>query len=423
MTISHPRRKGLGGLAGLSGLAGLAALGAPARAATAGSDASGSGPAAPSRHQAQSHPPSLQHNVSPDPDIPAPGRALRFPRDFGAHLGTRIEWWYVTGALRTPANGDIRYGFQITFFRSRTALAEPAQAAASQPPSSRLRARHLLFAHAALTDLQTGKLVHAERIARWNGEDAAGASTAAAGASTTDTAVHIGRWHLRRQGTPEASIYEGAWQDDDAGFGLQMQLRTTQTLLLQGDQGYSRKSPRPGHASAYYSQPQLRAEGTLRLQGRPLRVEGTAWLDHEWSSALLDPEAVGWDWMGLNLDDGSALTVFRLRRADGSVLWAGGSWRARDHAVKAFASNEVQMLPGRTWRSPATDAVYPVEWTIQTPAGRFTLRALADAQELDNRQRTGTVYWEGLSALQDTNGRRVGMGYLEMTGYAGRLLL
>ena len=39
------------------------------------------------------------------------------------------------------------------------------------------------------------------------------------------------------------------------------------------------------------------------------------------------------------------------------------------------------------------------------------------------RGSTGTVYWEGLSELLDAGGRRVGLGYLEMTGYAGALRL
>lgn len=352
---------------------------------------------------------------SPGDDEPREGQALRFPRDFGAHPGTRIEWWYVTGALQRSAAGDPLYGFQITFFRSRNDLSQaPAEGA------SRLRAQHLLLAHAALTDVASGKLLHAERWARWNGQpDAA----AAASARVDDTGVQLGSWHLRRQGPVDASVYDGAWHDEPAGFGLQLQLHSTQPLLLQGEQGYSRKSPRPGHASAYYSQPQLQARGQLRLQGRPQPVEGVAWLDHEWSSALLDPEAVGWDWMGLNLEGGGALTVFRLRRADGTVLWAGGSWRAPGQGVRPFAATQVQMQPGRLWRSPATNAQYPVDWMIQTPVGRFRVQALADAQELDNRARTGTVYWEGISRVLGEQGQALGVGYLEMTGYAGRLSL
>ena len=81
------------------------------------------------------------------------------------------------------------------------------------------------------------------------------------------------------------------------------------------------------------------------------------------------------------------------------------------------------MTPGRRWRSPGSGAVYPVEWQLQTPAGRWTVRALHDAQELDSRASTGTIYWEGLSELLDAAGRRIGLGYLEMTGYAAPLKL
>ncbi len=134
-------------------------------------------------------------------DEPRAGRALQFPRDFGAHPGTRLEWWYVTGALQRTGTGDPRYGFQITFFRTRV------QALAGSPDGgSRLRARHLVFAHAALTDVATGKLVHAERWSRWNGQ---ADSTAPAGARLDDTGVHLGRWHLRRHGPVPASVYEG----------------------------------------------------------------------------------------------------------------------------------------------------------------------------------------------------------------------
>jgi predicted secreted hydrolase len=176
-------------------------------------------------------------------------------------------------------------------------------------------------------------------------------------------------------------------------------------------------------SSRYYSEPQLATTGTLELDGRAVAVTGRAWLDHEWSDSFLDASAVGWDWIGMNLDDGSALTAFRLRRADGSTLWSGGSYRAAGSAVRDFADGEVVLTPGRVWLSPASQGRYPVEWRVATPAGVFTVRALQDDQELDSRASTGAVYWEGLSALEGDGGRHVGRGYLEMTGYAGRLVL
>ena len=125
----------------------------------------------------------------------------------------------------------------------------------------------------------------------------------------------------------------------------------------------------------------------------------------------------------MNLDDGGALTAFQLRRADGSALWAGGSLRSAAGALRVFGADEVRFTPLRRWTSPATQAHYPVQWRIETPAGRFEVQARLDAQELDSRASTGTVYWEGLSDLLDASGRRVGRGYLEMTGYASPLRL
>lgn len=339
-----------------------------------------------------------------EPPQVRPGVALAFPRDFGAHPAYRTEWWYVTGQLQAP--GVPRgFGFQITFFRSKVDVA------AGNP--SRFAANQLVFAHGAVTDLQAGRLLHDQRIAR--------AGFGIAEAADGDTDVRLHGWQLRRSGPPGQSRYEGRIESRD--FALQLDLRETQALLLQGSAGYSRKGPLPQQASYYYSQPHLAVQGRLRAGGRWHEVTGRAWLDHEWSQELLDKSANGWDWIGMNLDDGSALSAFRLRRADGSSLWAGGSWRPPGGEARSFAADEVRLLPGRRWTSPATRASYPVAWTLETPAGRFGVQALLDAQELDSRASTGAIYWEGLSDLVDASGRRLGSGYLEMTGYADRLAL
>jgi predicted secreted hydrolase len=196
----------------------------------------------------------------------------------------------------------------------------------------------------------------------------------------------------------------------------------TQPVLLQGEAGFSRKGPDASQASHYLSEPHLAVQGQLGLDGRAQAVVGRAWLDHEWSDELLHPQAVGWDWIGMMLDDGAALTAFRLRRADGSALWAGGSLRRTGETVpRAFGPDEVRFEPVRWWSSPSSGGRYPVAWRVDTPAGPLRVEALFDAQEMHSRGATGTIYWEGLSSLHDASGRRIGMGYLEMTGYAGRL--
>lgn len=339
-------------------------------------------------------------------------RPLVFPRDHGSHNETRTEWWYLTGHGQT-AQGRA-FGYQITFFRSRVDEA--------QDLPGRLAARQLLFAHAAITDVQGAKLWHDDRIARWNSMPPTQRERGIF-ASETDTHVMLRDWSFQR--LPDDS-YRSRIEGND--LSIDLTATPTQALLLQGEQGFSRKGPEPAQSSFYVTHPQLAVQATLTVKGERLAVKGTAWLDHEWSEAVLAPDAVGWDWIGMNLFNGDSLTAFQLRRQDGSALWAGGSFRTAAQATsplggQRFAPDAVRFEPQRTWTSPLTRATYPVAWKVTTPAGRFTVQAVIDPQELDSRQSTGTIYWEGLSDLLDERGERVGRGYLEMTGYSARLVL
>ena len=341
--------------------------------------------------------------------------ALRFPADFGAHPETRTEWWYITGSLQAGAR---LWGFQVTFFRAATGLATAPATARSPAQASRFDASQLLFAHAALTDLEAGRLRHDQRIAR--------SGFGIAQAQVGDTAITLRDWQLTRAPSPtdvRASRYTAQVASDSAGFGFELLFDTTQPLLLQGDAGLSKKGPSEADTSRYYSEPQLAARGSLTLEGKRIEVQGRAWLDHEWSDSFIPPQAIGWDWIGMNLDDGSALTAFRLRRADGSSVYAGGSFRAPGQTTRNFGPDEVRFTPVRLWSSAATRARYPVQWNVATPAGVFRINAVLDNQELDSRASAGAVYWEGLSELLDERGQRVGRGYLEMTGYAAALRL
>jgi predicted secreted hydrolase len=328
-----------------------------------------------------------------------PPAKLAFPRDHGAHPAFRTEWWYITGQARS---GEREFGFQVTFFRARVD--------ATQAMRSRFAAKQLVFAHAALTDVKGRKLWHDQRIAREGFEVAL--------AAQGDTRVRLRDWSLERQP-------DGAYRAHipASGFALELRCAPTQPVLLQGVRGLSRKGPQPQQASYYYSQPQLAVSGALSLQGERFAAEGKAWLDHEWSEEVLAPQAVGWDWIGMNLGDGSALTAFRLRRQDGSALWDGGSFRPRGGDAYIFSPGEVEFSPQRRWTSALSQASYPVEWIVRTPADFYTVKAVLDNQELDSRASTGAIYWEGLADLFDSNGHRVGRGYLEMTGYSQRLRL
>jgi predicted secreted hydrolase len=293
-----------------------------------------------------------------------PGRKLVFPRDHGAHPEHRIEWWYVTGWL-----GDAM-GFQVTFFRAR-----PEE---QSPNPSRFNPRQILFAHAALSDPARGRLLHDENAAR--------AGLSLAHVELERTGVWIDDWRLELQ--DDRYLARVPARDFDLDLVFQ-----ASPPVLQGEHGFSRKGHRPHEASYYYSRPHLLVSGTVN--GRP--ASGSAWLDHEWSSAYMAPEASGWDWTGINLFDGGSLMAFRMRDRQGGVH---------------YASPGAGFRPLRTWTSPRTGVAYPVSMEVNG----LRLEPLMEDQELDSRSSTGTIYWEG-AVRAYAGATEVGRGYLELTGY------
>jgi predicted secreted hydrolase len=329
------------------------------------------------------------------------GHPLQFPADFGSHPQFRTEWWYVTGWLSTAQGEPL--GFQITFFRTRPPVEE-------NNPSA-FTPRQLLIAHCAVSDPKRGRLWQDQRIRR--------AGLGLAEASVGDTHVWIDGWSLERA----AGVYSAKIDAED--FSLELNLAETQAALLNGDAGVSRKGPDVGAASYYYSLPHLKVAGTVVRRGGTDRVTGEAWLDHEWSSEYLDAEAAGWDWIGINLDDGAALMAFRIRGTRGMQSlqrWAGGTLRTADGQVQILTPADVDFRAGRQWTSPRTQIAYPVDWQIRAGTRVLNLVPLMDDQENDTRLSAGAIYWEGAVQAFDQH-RLVGRGYLELTGYGERLRL
>ena len=327
-------------------------------------------------------------------------RPLTFPRDHGAHPEYRTEWWYLTGWLDSPS---APLGFQITFFRTRTTI-DPAN------PSA-FAARQLVIAHAAIADPARGTLLHDERVAR--------TGFGAASVSTEDTDVLLDRWRLVRS---QSGAYRGVIAA--RAFTLEIDAQPTQPLLLQGEAGHSRKGLLATQASYYYSQPQLAVRARLTRDGKSEERTGQGWLDHEWSSTLLADDAAGWDWIGMNLDDGSALTAFSIRsqQSNSAPLHAYASLRPRGGSVQTFGPRDVRISTRAEWTSPRTRATWPVARELRIGDRTLVTQPLMDDQELDSRLSTGAVYWEGASRMLE-NGKQIGRGYLEMTGYVAPLRL
>jgi predicted secreted hydrolase len=323
----------------------------------------------------------------------SPATILRFPRDHGAHPAHRIEWWYVTGWFDTQPKPT---GFQVTFFRLRPGVAENLQ--------SPLAAQQLVFAHAAVSDASLARLLKAEAAARVG---------IGAQFSTEDLLVTLNQWQMQRLADDRMIMRVRAPQ-----FAFDLTATPTQPFILQGANGFSQKGPDPRLASHYVSWPQLNIKGSLTLEGSTRSVSGRAWFDHEWSSEVLGDAGVGWDWIGINLADGGALMAFRIRDALGQPVYAHAMHRSAQGVTTQYTPGQVQWIPIRRWTSPASGASYPVELEIRIGEHNLRLMPLIDNQELITRRTGQVTYWEG---LVDMSGSLAGRGYLELTGYAGKL--
>lgn len=333
-------------------------------------------------------------------------RKFVFPQDFGAHPDYRTEWWYITGWL---GEGADKMGFQVTFFRSRTLHPD------SNP--SRFAPRQLLFAHAALALPGEGQLRHAEVAGR--------AGSAGASFSTTDSALTLSGWSLKRTADDHYKMMIPAEQ-----FTLELDGFTALAPVLRGDSGFSAKGPTAQSASYYYSRPQLNVSAKIALKntsgvrGRAeqlFKLNGSAWFDHEWSSSLLMAGAVGWDWIGINLLDGSSLMAFRMRNAAKETLFSEWDWRdPRGQVIER--RQDVRWQPLGQWRSSRSLFTYPEHFQLQVGDRTLTLKPLMSDQEVNAQASTGGFYYEGAVELSE-EGKLLGRGYLELTGYGAPVAL
>ena len=344
-----------------------------------------------------------------DWQLALPGYRYQFPRDYFNHPKYQTEWWYYTGNLKTA--GGHRYGFELTFFRQGVRLSQQA----SQSEDEVWRPDQIYLAHLALSDLDRGEFFHTERLNR--------AGPGLAGASLEQRRYWNGNWQV-------------LWTDPSRGeqrlqavcdrFKLTLTLTPEKPVVINGSDGISRKGPARGQASHYLSFTRLEARGDLHQNAADVAVSGLVWMDHEFFTESGETDLTGWDWFAIQLDDDEELMLYRLRlKAGGSSPYSSGTYVDSQGIAHFLDASEFALAPGEHWQSTASGASYPVAWTISVPRLGLQLAERTDLkdQELFEKNGPTPTYWEGAVSYQgQTQGKPVnGVGYLEMTGYAGSL--
>ena len=326
-----------------------------------------------------------------------------FPADDAPHRRL-TEWWYYTGHLRDESGG--RWGFEFVVFRVERGGLPVSWAS-----------------HLALTDETGGHFTYAQR------SDIGGTVDQAPGSGGFSFAIGPGAlagtpWRMSRSdGADVLRAIAGPPETGESGksagpAGVDLILRSRAAPLLHDGDGWIDFGPAGG--SYYYSRPRLSAEGTVLIGARRLKVEGTAWFDHQWGD-FIAVGAGGWDWFAINLDDGTDIMLYLIRDPDGRYPLVSGTLvepggRARHLDVDGF-----KVVVTAHWQSPVTGVDYPAGWRVSLPGEGLMvgLRPTVPGQELDTRPTTGVVYWEGSQVVTASRDGRAlgGEAYVELTGY------
>jgi predicted secreted hydrolase len=334
-----------------------------------------------------------------------PGRKLTFPADHFSHPDFKTEWWYYTGHLQSESGK--RYGYQVTFFRFGV---RDRQKDFKEKPLF----TELYMAHFALSDIAAKKLIYRERINRGYENKA--------GAATDRYLVWNEDWKVEGDGN------EHRMQASDRGTSLRLALKALKLPVLHGENGLSQKAEGEGRASYYYSLTRLQTDGELTIGGRKEKVRGQSWMDHEFGSNQLGEDQVGWDWFSVQMDDNAELMLYLMRRKDGSVdPYSSGTLVSASGATKRLALKDFRIEVLDRWKSPKSGATYPMRWKVSIPSEKIELEitpAFYDQELITNRS-TRVTYWEGAVSVKGTFKQSpvTGRGYVEMTGYTGKLAL
>lgn len=328
-------------------------------------------------------------------------RKLVFPDDHGAHPDFRTEWWYFTGNLTSDDNR--KYGYQFTIFR--TALTKE-----KTERNSEWNSNQIYMAHFAVTDISNNKFYYDEKFSREGNN--------LAGVQINPFKVWLEDWQIVQTENKvffDLPVINLKAKTDKAEINFS--LEAIKSIVLQGDEGLSQKGKQPGNASYYYSYTRLKTNGKIILDGKEFSVEGSSWMDREWSTSALSENQKGWDWFALQFDDNTEIMYYQMRKNDGSPdVFSKGVLVDESGKSQLIKKDDVILTVKDNWLSP-TEEKYPSGWRLQIPEKEIDLNITpAVKNQLMN---VAVRYWEGSVEIKGTRSGSIinGRGYVELTGY------
>lgn len=324
-----------------------------------------------------------------------PGYDYQLPKDLAAHPNYKIEWWYLTGHLKTKQGAE--YGFQWTLFRN------------SLSPKAKLGnafdSNQIYFFHSALTDLQKNKHSFFEDRSRgFMGEAKVDLETLNHKIKNATIQMKDGIIHLKNK-TPL--------------FAYDLKLKPEKPAVYHGKNNVSLKGPEPCNASQYISYTRLNVTGTLQTSLKKQKVTGTAWMDQEFSSSQLSKKAVGWDWFSIQMNNNTELMLYFLRDQKGTYLpYSSGTFVNAKGKSQHLELKDIEIKKLEDWPAQKNQ-IYPKSWSIKIKKLELDFIVIAKLpNSINNAQKsTKTTYYEGPAEITSQS-QNLGQAYIELSGYS-----
>ncbi len=307
---------------------------------------------------------------------------VRLPDDEGPHF-TDLEWWYFNGHLAAEDGQEFSYHF-VTF---QSVLPSGLTTRLAQLSwADHLNGLHLIEENAELPVPEE---------------------------SPGEFDVPVADWEMSGNG----ENYGLSFGIGDYSVDLEAVSRKPAVLHNSNglvDLGIAGKT-------YYYSRTRLETSGTVTIAGVPRQVTGTSWMDHQWGD--FTTLGIGWDWLSLNLDDGSDLTISVVWEQDGrEPIDSYGTYVPAGSPPLNLPGSEISLEPAGTWTSADTGGVYPMNWELRVDSLGFDLALTPTMEDAEFALSAFVpiIYWEGsVSAMGTKDGGPVaGRGFVEMVGYA-----
>lgn len=178
-----------------------------------------------------------------------------------------------------------------------------------------------------------------------------------------------GRDRWSAHGEAHASHLEATGE----AFHISLDLAPERAPYLAGDLGVLPFADRGWFY--YYSVTRMRTTGTLTLGDRVLRLQGRAWLDHQWGRFYVTPfrnprRFEEYEWFSLQLSNGSDVILTTVWTPDGQLrnhdAFGGAGLLRADGSTGRLIGNHRLTRTG-FHRDPKTGGIYSAGWRFLAP--------------------------------------------------------